>query len=104
MFDASVYCDKVQEEKKNEFMRLLNFLGAKTVNIDDLSSEATAVAKKVGVKVGIDPVMTAGAGAEHSANAAATAKFKVKIVTKKNGRTHRVSSSKCHGKGEMQKA
>jgi len=83
MFDASVYSDKVQEQKKNEFMRLLNFLGAKTVNIDDVSSEATAVDKSVGVKVGIDPVNTAGAGAGHSANAAATAKFKVHIVTGK---------------------
>ena len=83
MFDASIYSDKVQEEKKNEFVRLLTFLGAKTVIIDNGSRKATAVDIKVGATVGIDSVMTAGVGAGYSANAAENTKFKVHIVTGK---------------------
>ena len=53
------------------------------MNIDDVSSKATAVDKKVGATVGIDPVVTGGVGAGHSANAAENTKFKVHIVTGK---------------------
>ena len=87
MFDASVYSDKVQEEKKNEFMRLLNFLGAKTVTIDNGYRKAAAVDIKVGATVGIDSVMTAGVGAGYSANAAENTKFKVHIVTGNRGKS-----------------
>jgi hypothetical protein len=80
MIDASLYSDKVQEKKKNEFMRLLNFLGAKTVNIEDNSSGATAAATNVGVSGGVDGLTSVGIAAGHSTNADVSSKFQIEIV------------------------
>jgi len=79
MIDASKYDEKVREMKKLEFIRLLHFLGAKTVDMDIERGENVAKRTIGNVTAGADPTTTVGMGGALAKNSTFAEWFKINI-------------------------
>jgi hypothetical protein len=106
MIDASHYDEKVREMKKNEFIRLLNYLGAKTVDMDIGRGETVAKKTSGNVTVGVEPTNPVSAGGGSAKNSAFAEEFKIAIENEGEDPNIRrledfVAENDCSGPGQL---